>query len=180
MAPTVSGTQWSRWGADPTHVHWGRGWGVSGFLPVPACPTHGIVPEEPLLVRGPLGRGGQPPQWRSPVRCPRTWKGRGSVPQAEGGCNPQPPCVRTEGEELAGEAEGAGYPPQEPQCSGQVKTAPEGLPAEPHCWPVEATPRTDSEPTCSQGKAFGSTPAPAPWPAARVGFQQRCLPPLER
>lgn len=57
-------------------------------------------------------------------------------------------------EELAGEgAEGTGFPPQEPPSSEQVKTAPEGPPAEPHCWPAEATSRTGTEPTCSQGSS---------------------------
>ncbi|XP_037014616.2 calcineurin-binding protein cabin-1 isoform X2 [Artibeus jamaicensis] len=55
-----------------------------------------------------------------------------------------------EGEEPAGGAEGTSFPPQEPQCSEQVKTAPEGPPAEPHCWPAEAAPHTGTEPTCSQ------------------------------
>eukprot|EP00069_Balaena_mysticetus_P008670 bmy_19813T0 len=55
-----------------------------------------------------------------------------------------------EGEELAGGAEGTGFLPQEPRCSEQVKTAPEGPPAEPHCWPAEAAPQTGAEPTCSQ------------------------------
>ncbi|XP_057600763.1 calcineurin-binding protein cabin-1 isoform X3 [Hippopotamus amphibius kiboko] len=54
-----------------------------------------------------------------------------------------------EGEELAGGAEGTGFPPQEPRCSEQVKTAPEDAPAEPHCWPAEAAPRTGVEPACS-------------------------------
>ncbi|XP_053783743.1 calcineurin-binding protein cabin-1 isoform X4 [Desmodus rotundus] len=58
--------------------------------------------------------------------------------------------LSSEGEELAGGAEGASFPPQEPQCSEQVKTAPEGPPAEPHCWPAEATTHTGTEPTCSQ------------------------------
>ncbi|XP_069353704.1 calcineurin-binding protein cabin-1 [Eulemur rufifrons] len=55
-----------------------------------------------------------------------------------------------EGEELARVAEGAGFSPQEPRRSQQVKTAPTGAPAEPHCWPAEAAPPTGSEPTCSQ------------------------------
>ncbi|KAM5310727.1 calcineurin-binding protein cabin-1 isoform 2-T2 [Glossophaga mutica] len=55
-----------------------------------------------------------------------------------------------EGEEPAGGAEGASFPPQEPQGSEQVKTAPVGPPAEPHCWPTEATPHAGTEPTCSQ------------------------------
>ncbi|XP_036923186.1 calcineurin-binding protein cabin-1 isoform X2 [Sturnira hondurensis] len=62
-------------------------------------------------------------------------------------------------EEPAGGAEGTSFPPQEPQCSEQVKTAPEGPPAEPRCWPAEATPHTGTEPTCSQvasSKAPGS------------------------
>ncbi|XP_023502487.2 calcineurin-binding protein cabin-1 isoform X1 [Equus caballus] len=72
---------------------------------------------------------------------------------------PQPPrteatpsmaSLSPEGEELAGGAEGASFPPQEPQCREQVKMAPEGPPAEPRCWPAEATPRTGTEPTCSQ------------------------------
>ncbi|KAF6080660.1 calcineurin binding protein 1 [Phyllostomus discolor] len=70
-----------------------------------------------------------------------------------------------EGEEPAGGAEGASFPPQEPPCSEQVKTAPEGPPAEPHCWPAEATPHTGSEPTCSQvasSKAPGSGSAQPP------------------
>lgn len=66
--------------------------------------------------------------------------------------NLQPSCVPTEGEELAGAAEGMGFPPQEPLCSEQVKTVPESPSAEPHCWPTEPTPRTGTEPTCSQGK----------------------------
>ncbi|XP_012516443.1 PREDICTED: calcineurin-binding protein cabin-1 [Propithecus coquereli] len=55
-----------------------------------------------------------------------------------------------EGEDLARVAEGAGFSPQEPQHSQQGKTAPTGAPAEPHCWPAEAAPRTGTEPTCSQ------------------------------
>uniref|UniRef100_A0A7N9CP47 Calcineurin-binding protein cabin-1 n=1 Tax=Macaca fascicularis TaxID=9541 RepID=A0A7N9CP47_MACFA len=55
-----------------------------------------------------------------------------------------------EGEELARVAEGTGFPPQEPRCSAQVKTAPTSSPAEPHCWPAEAAPGTGTEPTCSQ------------------------------
>ncbi|XP_045675715.1 LOW QUALITY PROTEIN: calcineurin-binding protein cabin-1 [Phyllostomus hastatus] len=70
-----------------------------------------------------------------------------------------------EGEEPARAAEGASCPPQEPPCSEQVKTAPEGPPAEPHCWPAEATPHTGSEPTCSQvasSKAPGGGSAQPP------------------
>uniref|UniRef100_A0A8C9DKL5 Calcineurin-binding protein cabin-1 n=1 Tax=Prolemur simus TaxID=1328070 RepID=A0A8C9DKL5_PROSS len=59
-----------------------------------------------------------------------------------------------EGEELARVAEGAGFSPQEPRHSQQVKTAPTGAPAEPHCWPAEAAPRTGTEPTCSQGLSW--------------------------
>ncbi|XP_034845130.1 calcineurin-binding protein cabin-1 isoform X2 [Mirounga leonina] len=55
-----------------------------------------------------------------------------------------------EGEELAGGAEGLGFPPQEPLRSEQVKTIPESPSAEPHCWPTEPVPRTGAEPTCSQ------------------------------
>ncbi|XP_025838469.1 calcineurin-binding protein cabin-1 isoform X2 [Vulpes vulpes] len=55
-----------------------------------------------------------------------------------------------EGEELAGGAEGMGFPPQEPLHSEQVKTVPESPSAEPHCWSTEPTPRTGAEPTCSQ------------------------------
>nr|XP_054366393.1 calcineurin-binding protein cabin-1 isoform X2 [Mirounga angustirostris] len=55
-----------------------------------------------------------------------------------------------EGEELAGVAEGLGFPPQEPLRSEQVKTIPESPSAEPHCWPTEPVPRTGAEPTCSQ------------------------------
>ncbi|XP_029778422.1 calcineurin-binding protein cabin-1 isoform X4 [Suricata suricatta] len=55
-----------------------------------------------------------------------------------------------EGEELAGGAEGTGFPPQEPLSSEQVKTVSEGPVAEPHCWPSESAPRTGAEPTCSQ------------------------------
>ncbi|XP_032112544.1 calcineurin-binding protein cabin-1 isoform X4 [Sapajus apella] len=55
-----------------------------------------------------------------------------------------------EGEELARVAEGTGFPPQEPQRSPQVKTAPASSPEEPHCWPTEAAPGTGAEPTCSQ------------------------------
>ncbi|XP_077631332.1 calcineurin-binding protein cabin-1 isoform X2 [Crocuta crocuta] len=55
-----------------------------------------------------------------------------------------------EGEELAGGAEGTGFPPQEPLRSEQVNTVPEGPVAESHCWPTEAAPRTGAEPTCSQ------------------------------
>uniref|UniRef100_A0A2K5EIR4 Calcineurin-binding protein cabin-1 n=1 Tax=Aotus nancymaae TaxID=37293 RepID=A0A2K5EIR4_AOTNA len=55
-----------------------------------------------------------------------------------------------EGEELARVAEGTGFPPQEPQRSPQVKTAPTSSPEEPHCWPTEAAPGTGTEPTCSQ------------------------------
>ncbi|KAM8818411.1 calcineurin-binding protein cabin-1 isoform 2-T2 [Rhynchonycteris naso] len=53
-------------------------------------------------------------------------------------------------EELAGGAEGPGCLSQEPQCSEQVKTAPKGLPAEPHCWQAETTAHTGTEPSCSQ------------------------------
>ncbi|XP_040475434.1 calcineurin-binding protein cabin-1 isoform X3 [Ursus maritimus] len=55
-----------------------------------------------------------------------------------------------EGEELAGGAEGMGFPPQEPLHSEQVKTVPESPSTEPHCWPTEPTPRPGTEPTCSQ------------------------------
>nr|XP_035123413.2 calcineurin-binding protein cabin-1 isoform X1 [Callithrix jacchus]XP_035123421.2 calcineurin-binding protein cabin-1 isoform X1 [Callithrix jacchus]XP_054095464.1 calcineurin-binding protein cabin-1 isoform X1 [Callithrix jacchus]XP_054095468.1 calcineurin-binding protein cabin-1 isoform X1 [Callithrix jacchus] len=55
-----------------------------------------------------------------------------------------------EGEELARVAEGTSFPPQEPQRSPQVKTAPTSSLEEPHCWPTEAAPGTDAEPTCSQ------------------------------
>nr|XP_025713062.1 calcineurin-binding protein cabin-1 isoform X3 [Callorhinus ursinus] len=55
-----------------------------------------------------------------------------------------------EGEELAGGAEGLGFPPQEPLRSEQVKTIPESPSAEPHCWPTEPASRTGAEPTCSQ------------------------------
>ncbi|XP_016059787.1 PREDICTED: calcineurin-binding protein cabin-1 [Miniopterus natalensis] len=55
-----------------------------------------------------------------------------------------------EGEELAGGSEGAGFPPQKPQCTEQVKTAPEGPPAEPHCWPAATTPHIGTEPTGGQ------------------------------
>uniref|UniRef100_A0A8C5NYG2 Calcineurin-binding protein cabin-1 n=1 Tax=Jaculus jaculus TaxID=51337 RepID=A0A8C5NYG2_JACJA len=56
------------------------------------------------------------------------------------------------GEELAGVAEGARLPSQEPQCSHQVKAAP-GPPAEPRCWTPESDPRTGAEPTCSHGES---------------------------
>lgn len=73
------------------------------------------------------------------------------LPQPHGPeATPSMASLGPEGEELAGRAEGTGYLPQEPQCSEQVKTAPEGLPAEPHCWPAEATPHTGTEPACSQ------------------------------
>ncbi|XP_077806448.1 calcineurin-binding protein cabin-1 isoform X11 [Macaca mulatta] len=79
-----------------------------------------------------------------------------------------------EGEELARVAEGTGFPPQEPRCSAQVKTAPTSSPAEPHCWPAEAAPGTGTEPTCSQGSiseetkqklkvTSGSGPEPRVW-----------------
>ncbi|XP_073916909.1 calcineurin-binding protein cabin-1 isoform X2 [Castor canadensis] len=55
-----------------------------------------------------------------------------------------------EGEELAEVAEGTSCPPQEPQHNQQVKMAPTGSPAEPHCWPVEAAAQSGTEPTCSQ------------------------------
>ncbi|XP_062941972.1 calcineurin-binding protein cabin-1 isoform X2 [Cynocephalus volans] len=51
-----------------------------------------------------------------------------------------------EGEELAGAAE-------EPRHSHQVKTAPAGPSAEPHCWPAEAASQTGTEPTCSQASS---------------------------
>ncbi|XP_054448801.1 calcineurin-binding protein cabin-1 [Pteronotus mesoamericanus] len=63
---------------------------------------------------------------------------------------PSTASLGPEGEELGGRAEGASFPPQEPQCSEQVKMAPEGPPAEPHCWPAEAAPHAGTEPTCSQ------------------------------
>lgn len=72
---------------------------------------------------------------------------------------PQPPrpeatpsmaSLGPEGEELAGGAEGTSLPPQEPLHGEQVKAAPEGPPAEPHCWPTEATPQPGTEPACSQ------------------------------
>ncbi|XP_037679390.1 calcineurin-binding protein cabin-1 [Choloepus didactylus] len=70
-----------------------------------------------------------------------------------------------EGEELAGAAEDAGSPPQEPRLSQPAKTTPTAPPAEPHHWPLEATPRPGAEPTCSQAcspKAPGSgSPQPA-------------------
>ncbi|XP_074177677.1 calcineurin-binding protein cabin-1 isoform X2 [Rhinolophus sinicus] len=73
------------------------------------------------------------------------------LPQPHGPeATPSMASLGPEGEELAGGAEGSSYLPQEPQCSEQVKTAPEGLPAEPHCWPAEATPHTGMEPACSQ------------------------------
>uniref|UniRef100_A0A8C6RAZ6 Calcineurin-binding protein cabin-1 n=1 Tax=Nannospalax galili TaxID=1026970 RepID=A0A8C6RAZ6_NANGA len=59
-------------------------------------------------------------------------------------------CVSTEEEELAGVAEGASFPPQEPRRSQQVKMAPTGPLAEQHCWSVEAARQTCAEPTCSQ------------------------------
>ncbi|XP_015981616.2 calcineurin-binding protein cabin-1 isoform X1 [Rousettus aegyptiacus] len=55
-----------------------------------------------------------------------------------------------EREELAGGAEGAGYPPEEPPCSEPVKTAPEDPQAELHRWPAEGAPHIGTEPTCSQ------------------------------
>ncbi|XP_066221590.1 calcineurin-binding protein cabin-1 isoform X1 [Saccopteryx leptura] len=72
-------------------------------------------------------------------------------------------------EELAGGAESPGCPSQEPQCSEQVKTTPEGLPAEPHCWQAETTPPTGTEPTCSQVASSkvpssGSTQPPEGYP----------------
>lgn len=105
--------------------------------------------------------------------------GRGPVPWA--GCNPQLPCVPTEGEELAGGSEGAGFPPQKPQCTEQVKTAPEGPPAEPHCWPAATTPHIGTEPTGGQGKAFERSPVLGRAHDQQPGwaFQQKCLPPLE-
>uniref|UniRef100_A0A8C3W1J3 Calcineurin binding protein 1 n=1 Tax=Catagonus wagneri TaxID=51154 RepID=A0A8C3W1J3_9CETA len=74
-------------------------------------------------------------------------------------------------EELTGGAEGTGFPSQEPRSSEQVKTAPEGPPAEPHCWPAEATPRTGTEPTCSQvrpqqGRATSPAQPPGSTPQA--------------
>ncbi|XP_032954468.1 calcineurin-binding protein cabin-1 isoform X4 [Rhinolophus ferrumequinum] len=73
------------------------------------------------------------------------------LPQPHGPeATPSMASLGPEGEELAGGADGTSYLPQEPQCSEQVKTAPEGLPAEPHCWPAEATPHTGTEPACSQ------------------------------
>lgn len=70
------------------------------------------------------------------------------LPQPHGPeATPSMASLGPEGEELAGGAEGTGCLPQ---CSEQVKTAPEGLPTEPHCWPAEATPHTGTEPACSQ------------------------------
>ncbi|XP_047617863.1 calcineurin-binding protein cabin-1 isoform X4 [Phacochoerus africanus] len=66
---------------------------------------------------------------------------------------PEATSLDPEEELTGGGAEGTGFPPQEPPSSEQVKTAPEGPPAEPHCWPTEATPRTGTEPTCSQGSS---------------------------
>lgn len=66
------------------------------------------------------------------------------LPQPHGPeATPSMASLGPEAEELAGGAEGAGYLPQEPQCSEQVKT-------DPHCWPAEATPCTGTEPACSQ------------------------------
>uniref|UniRef100_A0A4W2HIL4 Calcineurin binding protein 1 n=1 Tax=Bos indicus x Bos taurus TaxID=30522 RepID=A0A4W2HIL4_BOBOX len=59
---------------------------------------------------------------------------------------PSTSSLRPGAEEPAGGAEGPGFPPQEPQDSEHVKTAPEGPAA-------EAAPRTGAQPACSQGKA---------------------------
>lgn len=86
------------------------------------------------------------------------------------------PRVPTEGEEPAGGAEGANFPPQEPQCAEQVKTAPQGPPAEPHGWPVTAAPLPGAEPTGGQGKAsescqggLPSSSASLPWKDGGTG-----------
>nr|XP_044987947.1 calcineurin-binding protein cabin-1 isoform X2 [Jaculus jaculus] len=68
---------------------------------------------------------------------------------------PSMTSVDLEGEELAGVAEGARLPSQEPQCSHQVKAAP-GPPAEPRCWTPESDPRTGAEPTCSHASSSSS------------------------
>ncbi|XP_057600764.1 calcineurin-binding protein cabin-1 isoform X4 [Hippopotamus amphibius kiboko] len=90
-----------------------------------------------------------------------------------------------EGEELAGGAEGTGFPPQEPRCSEQVKTAPEDAPAEPHCWPAEAAPRTGVEPACSPGSISEETKQKlksailSAQSAANVRKESLCQPALE-
>ncbi|XP_058387927.1 calcineurin-binding protein cabin-1 isoform X6 [Diceros bicornis minor] len=92
------------------------------------------------------------------IACPPSVSASTPDPSKDPG-SPQPPrpegtpsmaSLGPEGKELAGGAEGTSFLPQEPQCSEQVKTAPEGPPAEPHCWPPEATPQTGTEPTCNQ------------------------------
>nr|XP_051693044.1 calcineurin-binding protein cabin-1 isoform X1 [Oryctolagus cuniculus]XP_051693045.1 calcineurin-binding protein cabin-1 isoform X1 [Oryctolagus cuniculus]XP_051693046.1 calcineurin-binding protein cabin-1 isoform X1 [Oryctolagus cuniculus] len=62
---------------------------------------------------------------------------------------PSMAALGPEGEELAGVAEGPGFPPQEPRHSRQVETAP----ADPPCWPADTAPRTGTEPTCSQASS---------------------------
>ncbi|XP_073860303.1 calcineurin-binding protein cabin-1 isoform X20 [Macaca fascicularis] len=90
-----------------------------------------------------------------------------------------------EGEELARVAEGTGFPPQEPRCSAQVKTAPTSSPAEPHCWPAEAAPGTGTEPTCSQGSISEETKQKlksailSAQSAANVRKESLCQPALE-
>uniref|UniRef100_A0AAA9RXQ1 Calcineurin binding protein 1 n=1 Tax=Bos taurus TaxID=9913 RepID=A0AAA9RXQ1_BOVIN len=71
---------------------------------------------------------------------------------------PSTSSLRPGAEEPAGGAEGPGFPPQEPQDSEHVKTAPEGPAA-------EAAPRTGAQPACSQvasSKAPGGGSAPPP------------------
>lgn len=54
-----------------------------------------------------------------------------------------------------------------------MKTAPEDPQAELHCWPAEAVPHIGTEPTCSQGKGGGSSPAPPPLASSQGGLSSR-------
>lgn len=55
-----------------------------------------------------------------------------------------------------------------------MKTAPEDPQAELHRWPAEGAPHIGTEPTCSQGKGGGSSPAPAPLASGQGGLSSRC------
>lgn len=80
---------------------------------------------------------------------------------------PSTAALGPEGEELAGVAEGPGFPPQEPRLTRQVETAP----ADPPRWPADTAPRTGTEPTCSQASSSkvpsssGSTQPPEGHPS---------------
>ncbi|XP_058512472.1 calcineurin-binding protein cabin-1 isoform X1 [Ochotona princeps] len=86
----------------------------------------------------------------SSTSTPHTSKDSGHSRPHRPEATPSMAPLGPEREELAGVAEGPGFPPQEPQQSQQVKPAPTGPPAEPSCWPVETAPQPGPEPTCSQ------------------------------